>query len=329
MHAFLRSRSASFAPGLAALASLAIGCQDDSVGYADLGRDADASSDGADAASDGADAASDGVTADLGDDGADPRDTVTVSPQPIPLGAIAPYGAFGGSAGVTNQGLLTVVNGDIGTTAVSTSVTGFHDLGPGCSYTETTLHSGTVNGKLYTAAPPPTVACPSEGTATTFAIATAAQAAGRAAYDAMVALPGGADPGAGNLANLTLEPGVYTSASGSFQILGGDLTLDAHGDANATWVFQMATTLTVGGPGASSPQSIILTNGALAKNVFWQVGSAATINAAGGGRFAGTLIAHDGAALSTAGNVAILTVDGRVLSLGASVTLVNTVINVP
>jgi hypothetical protein len=116
---------------------------------------------------------------------------------------------------------------------------------------------------------------------------------------------------------------------GSFLIEGGNLTLDAQGDANATWVFQMATTLTVGGPGAAFPQSIILAGGALAKNVFWQVGSFATINAAGGGTMVGTIISQEGASFSTAGNVNIVTLNGRALSLGASVTLVNTVINVP
>lgn len=248
---------------------------------------------------------------------------------PIPLGSAATFGTFGGSAGVTNQGLLTVVNGDLGTTAVSTAVTGFHDAGPGCTYTETPLNVGTVNGKIYTAAPPPTVACPSEGTATTFAIATQARADALAAYNALVAQPGGPDPGAGNLGSLVLAPGVYTASSGSFRIQGGNLTLDAQGNANAVWVFQMATTLTVGGPGAAFPQSVILANGAQAKNVFWQVGSAATINAGGGGTMVGTIISQSGVSFSTAGNVAILTLNGRALSLGASVTMVNTVINVP
>ena len=131
------------------------------------------------------------------------------------------------------------------------------------------------------------------------------------------------------MANLVLVPGDYTAAAGTFKIQGGDLTLDARGDANAVWVFQMATTLTVGGPGVAFPQSVLLVNGAQAKNVFWQVGSAATINAAGGGTMVGTIISQAGAAFSTVGNTAIVTLDGRVLSLGASVTLVDTVINVP
>ena len=248
---------------------------------------------------------------------------------PVAIGSASSFGSFGGSAGVTNQGIFTIINGDIGTTASSTLITGFHDAGPGCIYTETPLNVGTVNGKIYTAAPPPTVACLSEGTATTFAIATQARGDALAAYNALVARPGGPDPGAGNLGSLVLAPGVYTAGSGSFRIQGGNLTLDAQGNANAVWVFQMATTLTVGGPGAAFPQSIILTNGAQAKNVFWQVGSAATINAGGGGTMVGTIIAQSGVSFSTAGNVAILTLNGRALSLGASVTMVNTVVNVP
>jgi hypothetical protein len=85
----------------------------------------------------------------------------------------------------------------------------------------------------------------------------------------------------------------------------------------------------VGGPGAAFPSSIILANGAQAKNVFWQVGSAATVNAGGGGTMAGTVISQSGAAISTAGNATVVTINGRLLSLGASVTMVNTVINVP
>ncbi|MCG2594377.1 ice-binding family protein [Ramlibacter sp. XY19] len=249
--------------------------------------------------------------------------------QPFPLGAAAPFGVFGGSAGMTNQGILTVINGDIGTTGVSTTATGFHDAGPGCTYTETPLNIGAVNGLIYTAPPSPTPSCPSEGTAATLAVATLARADALVAYNQLTALPGGPDPGAGNLANLTLAPGVYTAAAGTFRIQGGDLTLDAGGNANATWVFQMATSLTVGGPGAAFPSSVILTNGAQARNVFWQVGSAATINAGGGGTMVGTIISQAGQAVSTAGALGVTTINGRLLSLGPSVTLVNTVINVP
>ena len=250
---------------------------------------------------------------------------------PVALASAATFGSFGGSGGVTNQGTLTVINnGDLGTTAASTLVTGFHSSGPGCIYTETPLNVGNVTGRILTAAPPPTVSCPTEGTAVTFAAASQGRADALAAYNALVARPGGPDPGAGNLANLVLGPGVYTAASGSFMIVGGNLTLDAQGNPNAVFIFQMATTLTVGGPGAAFPQSVILAGGAQAKNVFWQVGSAATINAAGGGTFVGTVITNSGAiSVSTPNNTSIVTINGRLLSLNAGVTVVNTVVNVP
>lgn len=245
------------------------------------------------------------------------------------LGTAATFGGFGGNAGITNQGINTVINGNIGTTAASTLVTGFHDAGPGCTYTETGSNMGMVNGNIDTAAPPPTVGCPSEGTATTAAIAQQASIDALAAYNSLTpaSRPGGTDPGAGQLGGLVLPAGTYKASLGSFLITGTDLTLDAQGDANAVWVFQMASSLTVGAPGA--PRSVILVNGAQAKNVYWQVGSAATINPAGGGTMVGTIIAFAGLSFSTPGNAAISTLNGRALSLNASVTVVNTVINVP
>ena len=259
-----------------------------------------------------------------------------VAPVPggtlVPLGLATTYGAFGGSAGVTNQGVLTVINGDLGTTAVSTAVTGFFNNKPtNCRYTTTGANAGLVNGNINTAPPPPNGTCPegTTGIGSTEEAATLARAAAQTAYNDLAGLPAGSDPGAGNLANLVLASGVYTAAGGTFMIQGGNLTLDGRGDPDSTWVFQMAQTLTVGGPGAAFPQSVVLINGAQAKNVYWQVGSAATINAGGGGTMVGTIISQAGAAFSTAGNVAIATLNGRVLSLNASVTMVNTVINVP
>jgi len=122
--------------------------------------------------------------------------------------------------------------------------------------------------------------------------------------------------------------GVYKSAAESYAITLGDLTLDAKGDPNASWVFQMGTSLTVGTP--SAHRNVVLVNGALAKNVFWQVGSAATINGVvGGGTMEGTIISQAGISVSTSGVAAVTTINGRLLALGASVTIVNTVINVP
>ena len=244
----------------------------------------------------------------------------------VDLGAAATFGAFGGAAGLTNQGIYTVINGDIGTTAVTTLITGFHDRS--AVYTETPLNIGSVNGTVYTATAPygsvPGV------------MAAAAALATQTAFDNLspAALPGGMDVsslggGAGELGNRTLAPGIYRSAPGSFAIQGGDLTLDGQGNPNAVWVFQMATTLLVGGPGAAFPQSVILVNGAQAKNVFWQVGSAATVNEAGGGTMVGTIISSAATTFSTAGNVSIVTLNGRALALNASVTLVNTHVNLP
>lgn len=249
--------------------------------------------------------------------------------EPIDLQTAAPFGTFGGTAGMTNEGTLTTINGDIGTTATVTSaVTGFHDTN-GDVYTETTANIGSVNGLIYTCTTSTTGPTSTTVNAVSCDIAEQARLDAETAYLELAGLPGGPDPGAGNLAGLTLAPGTYTSSSGSFLIEGGDLTLDAQGDADAVWVFQMASTLTVGGPGADFPQSVILTNGAQAKNVFWQVGTAATINAAGGGTMVGTIIAQSGVSISTSGNVDIVTLNGRALSLGASVTMVNSEINTP
>ena len=246
----------------------------------------------------------------------------------INLATATPYGTFGGTAGMTNTGTLTQVNGDIGSIATGTSmITGFHDTA-GDIYTETPANRGAVNGKIYSCTNSVTGPTSTGTNAASCAKATQGRLDAEVAYLKLAGLPAGANPG-GNLANLTLLPGTYTAPAGSFMIEGGNLTLDAQGNANAVWVFQMATTLTVGGPGAAFPQSIILSGGALAKNVYWQVGSFATINAAGGGTMVGTIISQSGASFSTVGNTNIVTLQGRVLSLGASVTVVDTVINVP
>lgn len=160
-------------------------------------------------------------------------------------------------------------------------------------------------------------------------IATNARADAQTAFNNLspASLPGGTDPNAGQLGGLTLAPGIYNAAGGSFLITGSDLTLDAQGDATAVWVFQTASTLTVGAPAA--PRSIILVNGAQAKNVFWHVGSSATINQAGGGTMVGTIIADQAVSLSTVDNVSLVTLNGRAVGLNAAVTMTNTVVNVP
>jgi hypothetical protein len=77
----------------------------------------------------------------------------------------------------------------------------------------------------------------------------------------------------GDQGGKTLAPGIYKSTS-TLLIQSGDLTLDAQGDTNAVWIFQVASDFTtVGGAGGN----VILSGGAQAKNIFWQVGRSATI----------------------------------------------------
>jgi hypothetical protein len=236
--------------------------------------------------------------------------------SPVNLRTIASFGAFGGAAGVTNQGINTVVNGNLGTTAACTLITGLHDASN--VYTETPLNIGAVNGTVYCGPPAP-------GTTTTLAIATQARADAQTAYNALAALLPGSDPGAGQLGGLVLPAAVYTAAGGTFAITTGDLTLDAQGDINAVWVFQSAAALTVGLP--AIPRRVFLINGAQARNVFWQVGSAGRIE--DGSTMVGTIIAPAGVTISTAGQTVQTTLIGRAIGLTASVTLVNTTIVAP
>jgi hypothetical protein len=265
---------------------------------------------------------------------------ITVTTNMPNLGLAAPFGTFGGSAGMTNTGNLTVINnGDIGTiSTANSSITGFHERAGNPltddAYTDTLgANSGEVTGSIYTCTNSTTGPdsavnlAPATANAAKCALATQASLDAQAAYIALAAMPSDGVL-AGNLANSTITPGVWTG--GSVLIQGGDLTLDAGGNADAVFVFQIASTLTVGGPGAAFPQSIILAGNAQPKNIFWQVGTTATINAAGGGTMVGTIIANSGVVFSTAGNGAPpLILVGRALSLISSVTMVNTVVNVP
>jgi uncharacterized repeat protein (TIGR02543 family) len=251
----------------------------------------------------------------------------------VNLGTIANFGAFGGNAGITNQGINTVINnGSIGSTAASTLVTGFHD-NTGDKYTETPLNIGDVKLRIYTDAPPPVIFAaggPYGGNATTKQIADQGLADANAAYISIspASKPGGTDPGAGELGGLVLAPGTYKAAGGTFKISLLDLTLDAKGDPNAVWIFQTASSLTVGVPAAG--RSINLVGGAQAKNVFWYVGSTAVINYGGGGTMVGTIIANSGVTISSPGNSVNgpqCFLNGRAISLVSSVTMVNTTVN--
>lgn len=110
-----------------------------------------------------------------------------------------------------------------------------------------------------------------------------------------------------DLGGMTLVSGVYTSTSSLG--LTGTLTLDAAGDPNAVFVFQAGSTLTT-----ASGSQVALVNGAQACNVFWQVGSSATLGTTTA--FRGTILALTSITLDNSA-----TVDGRVLARGGAVTL--------
>jgi hypothetical protein len=236
--------------------------------------------------------------------------------ETVALGTIATYGAFGGGAGTTNSGIHTLINGDMGTTAACTLFTGFHDANN--VYTETPLNIGEVTGDIYCGPPAP-------GTTQKLVTATQAAADALAAYNALAAKATTVTLNSGQLSGRTLVPGVYKPAAATLILSTGNVTLDAAGDANALWVFQISESLTIGLPGL--PSSVLLINGAQAKNVFWQVGSAARIE--DGSTMVGTIIASAGVTVSTAGQTIQTTLTGRAIGLNASVTMVNTTIVAP
>lgn len=118
---------------------------------------------------------------------------------------------------------------------------------------------------------------------------------------------------AGDQGGLTLAPGIYKSTS-TLLIQSGDLTLDGQGDANAVWIFQIASDFTtVGGAGGS----VILIGGAQAKNIFWQTGSSATIG--DGTSFKGNILALTSITMND-GSTAV----GRMLARNGSVVMTST-----
>src|ERR1039458_5629461 len=116
------------------------------------------------------------------------------------------------------------------------------------------------------------------------------------------------------LGSTTKTPGVYNSAAGTFGIT-GTLTLDAQGDPNAMFIFQAASTLIT-----ASASNVKLINGAKAANVFWQVGSSATLGTYS--TLVGTVMALASITVTTG-----VTVHGRTLARTAAVTLDTDTIN--
>lgn len=192
----------------------------------------------------------------------------------INLGAADNFVVLAGST-VTNTG-SSVINGDLGL-APGTSVTGFP--------------AGIVNGTQHVAN----------------ANALSAQTDLTAAYlNAAGQTPASTIPT--ELGGTTQVAGIYDSAAGTFSIT-GTLTLDAQGDANAVFIFKTASTLITDGA-----SHVNLINGAQACNIFWQVGSSATLGA--NSTFNGNILALSSITLTTGANV-----NGRVLARNGAVTL--------
>jgi hypothetical protein len=209
--------------------------------------------------------------------------TATTGQAGVVLGSSGGFAVLAGSA-VTSTG-VTVVNGNLGVSP-GTAVTGF---GP-----------GTLNGAMHAG---DSAAAQAELDLTT-------------AYDDAAGRTLGAVTIAGNLGGLTLTPGLYKSTS-SLEISSGDLTLDAQGDSNAIFIFQIASTLTT-----TSGRQVILSRGTKASNVFWQVASSAALGTSS--VFKGTILADQSITLATGA-----TLDGRALARIAAVTLEANTVTIP
>ncbi|WP_280663857.1 MULTISPECIES: ice-binding family protein [unclassified Kitasatospora] len=192
---------------------------------------------------------------------------------PVPLGTDGSYAVLGGST-VANTG-PSVLNGDLG-------------LSPGASVTG--FPPGAIHGARH-------VADAAALQAQSDLVTAYNDAAGRAPTSSV----------AGDLTGLTLTQGVYRSAGA----LGftGTLTLDAQGDPNAVFIFQVASNLTTG-----SASNLALIGGARADNVFWQVGSSATLGTRSS--FRGNILALTSIAAQTGAMI-----EGRALAHNGGVTL--------
>ncbi|MFH0920224.1 MAG: ice-binding family protein [Fibrobacterota bacterium] len=203
-----------------------------------------------------------------------PATLVVVLPQaPVVLGTADSFAVLAGTS-VTSVNATQVI-GDIG-------------VSPGATVTGTPTLDGTLHAND--------------------AAAIQAQLDLTAAYDDAEGRTLGAIPIAGIIGGDTLTPGLYTAAT-TLAISSGDLTLDAEGDSDAVFIFQMTTTLTV-----ADSINVILMGSAKACNIFWQVGSSATLGA--NTVFKGNLMALTSISIASGVNL-----DGRVLARNGAVTL--------
>ncbi len=202
---------------------------------------------------------------------------------PVSLGAAGSFAALAGST-VTSTG-FTTLNGDLGVSPGS-SLTGFPP--------------GKVNGATH--ATDPTAARAQADLTIAYN-----DAAGRQPPQALPADVGGE----------TLAPGVYKTGATPALGVTGTLTLDGQGDPNAVFVFQVGSALTT-----AVNSHVNLINGAQPGNVFWQIGSSATLGTSSS--FAGSILALTSVSINSG-----VTLNGRALARHGAVTLIDDTINVP
>jgi hypothetical protein len=208
---------------------------------------------------------------------------VVAAQAPVNLGSAANFAVLAGAT-VTNTG-ATQITGNLGVSP-GTAVTGFPP--------------GIVTGTIF--ADDPTSAQAIADLSTAFN-----DAAGRTVAPVSVA---------GNIGGLTLPPGLYKSTS-SLAVSSGVLTLNGQGNANAVFIFQIASSLTT-----TTGTQVNLINGAQAANVFWQVGSSATLGTTS--TFVGTIMAYQSISLATGA-----TLNGRALAEIGAVTLQGNTVVLP
>jgi len=209
------------------------------------------------------------------------RHDAQAAQAPVPLGSTARFAVL--AATLVSSSGATSVNGHLG-------------VSPGTAVTGSLKVSEMIHAGGSTAAE--------------------AQSDLTAAYDNAAGRTVGALIVAGNLGGLTLTPGLYKSTS-SLEISSRDLMLDARGDANAVFIFQMASTLTT-----TVGSKVILSGGAKAANIFWQVGSSATLGATS--VFKGNILALTSITLQNGARL-----EGRLLARTAAVTLDTITITIP
>jgi hypothetical protein len=204
---------------------------------------------------------------------------------PVPLGSAANFDAAGGVT-ITNTGPTTIAGGDLGLSPGS-AVTGFP---PGTLIAPAVIH----------------IADPT---------AAQAQLDLTIAYNYAEALPGGAVL-PGDMSGLTFTPGLYKTSS-TVMLSAGNVTLDAQGNANAVFIFQIGSTLTTLGS-----TQVILAGGAQARNIFWQVATSATLGT--NSIFKGTILALQSITLDTGASL-----QGRALARNAAVTFDSNTVTAP